>query len=90
MTTPQPAADTIGDELAEEITAYEAGLPEWTEHEDRFVLIKGSEVNGFFDNYEEALRTGYERYGLGSFLVKQVRQQEKPHMITRMIAPRRA
>ena len=90
MTTPQPAADTMGDELAEEISTYKARLPEWIEHEDRFVLIKDSEVNGFFDDYEQALRAGYQRYGLCPFLVKQVHQHPKPLMITRMIAPRRA
>ena len=56
MTARQPATGAIGDELAEEIATCDAGLAEWKEHEDRFVLIKGSEVNGFFDDYEEALR----------------------------------
>ena len=73
--------------LAAEMATYRKNLPDWKEQEGRFVVIQGAVVAGFFDGYEEALTAGYERFGVSRFLVKEVLQQEKVHVITRLIAP---
>jgi hypothetical protein len=53
-------------------------LPEMArEHEGEFVLIKGTEVVGFFRDDPSAEREGRRRFGLGPFLVKQVREHER-------------
>jgi hypothetical protein len=59
--------------IAEEIATYRARLPEMlTEHEGEFVLIKGSEIVGFFADDSSALRDGNRRFGRFPFLVKEV------------------
>ncbi len=77
----------MSDELKEEMATYEAHLPEWTEQEGRFVVIRGTEVVDFFETYEKALRTGYVRFGVVPFLVKQVRRKRQALFVTRMVAP---
>ena len=79
-----------GDTLQIEMRTYEKHLPEWQEHEGAYVLIHGTEVNGFFDSYTEALKSGYDTFGLQPFLVKQVSATEKVQFISRLYAPRMA
>lgn len=43
----------------------------------RFALIKGAEVAGTFDSYEDALTAGYQRFKLTPFLVKQIVAAER-------------
>jgi hypothetical protein len=62
--------------LAEEVRTYESHLPGWLDREGQFVLIKGSEVLGFYPLYELALEAGYRRMGNEDFLVKQITQYE--------------
>jgi hypothetical protein len=42
----------------------------------QWVLVKGEEVAGFWPTWKQALEAGYERYGLGEFLVRQVNKVE--------------
>ncbi len=63
--------------IAEEVATYRARLPELLEHEGRFVLIKGSEVVGFFDDDSEAIREGYRRFGIVPLLVKRISRVER-------------
>src|SRR5438105_3039925 len=49
---------------------YEWERERLPEQQGRFVLIRGDEVADVRDTYGDALRAGYERYGLDSFLVK--------------------
>ena len=42
------------------------------EYEGKYSVIKGSDVQGPFETYEEALEAGYGRYGLVPFLVKKL------------------
>src|SRR4051794_24056396 len=58
--------------LAEELRIYDAHLAGWADREGQFVLIKGSDVIGFYPRYEEAMGTAYDQLGDGPFLVKQV------------------
>lgn len=58
--------------LQEEIDTYIRHLPELLQQQGKFVLIKGSEVAGIFDSYQDALTAGYQRFNLARFLVKQI------------------
>lgn len=73
--------------LDQETRTYQENLAAWKEHEGRFVVIRGTEVAGFFDDYEEALDNGYKRFGVTAFFVKQVRAKPVVHTITRLFAP---
>jgi hypothetical protein len=42
---------------------------------DRFVLIKGEELVGVFNTVEEAISEGARRFGLSSFMVRQVSKE---------------
>jgi hypothetical protein len=43
------------------------------EAEGKYVLIHDSDVVGTYDTYEDALNTGYKQFGLGPFMVQQIR-----------------
>jgi hypothetical protein len=59
-------------EIAQEIATYRVRLPELLAHEGEFVLIKGDQVIGFFEDFSAALREGYRRFGLVPLLVKKI------------------
>ncbi len=64
--------------IAEEIATYKARRLEMAaEHEGEFVLIKGTEIGGFFPDDSSATREGYRRFGFVPFLVKQVAATER-------------
>jgi hypothetical protein len=62
--------------LAAEVETFEAHLSDWADRPGQFVLIRGRDVLGFFPRYEEALEAGYERFGDGPFLVKEIQPDE--------------
>jgi len=64
--------------LTQETELYEAHKSEWLKrHRDEFVVVKGSDLLGFFPNFHEAYFAGSEKYGAGTdFLVKRVVPQE--------------
>jgi hypothetical protein len=62
--------------LGEEVRTYDAHLPGWADREGHFVLIKGRDVLGFYPRQEQALEAGYNQFGGGPFLVKQIRVHE--------------
>ena len=63
--------------LEPELATYNRHLPELLGQQGRFVLIKGTEVAGTFDSYQDALTAGYQRFKLDSFLVKQITPAER-------------
>lgn len=67
--------------LEQEMATYERERALLLAHEGRFVVIRGSEVLGTYDTYEDALRDGYRRVGLAPFLVKQIEAVETVHAI---------
>jgi hypothetical protein len=69
--------------LQKEIETYNAKLPELLGSIGKFVLIKGDQVEGTYDTYEDALKIGYERFKLDPFLVKQIVPAEQIHFFTR-------
>ncbi|HEY4593891.1 MAG TPA: hypothetical protein VIJ61_15850, partial [Thermoanaerobaculia bacterium] len=67
---------------------YRNRLPELKgENEGRFVLIKGKEVVDIFTSYEDALKVGYEKFGLAPFLVKKIQAVEQAQLISRFVDP---
>lgn len=58
--------------LETELQTYEKHLPELLQEAGKYVLIKGSAVEGTYDSYTDALKAGYEKFKLDVFLVKQI------------------
>jgi hypothetical protein len=54
-------------------------------NEGRFVVIKGDEILGKFERYEDALQAGYDRYGLVPFLVRKIERNESVLYFSRPI-----
>jgi hypothetical protein len=50
-------------------------------NEGRYVVIKGEDIAGVRDTFDEALSLGYGRFGLGPFLVKKIERIETVHHI---------
>jgi hypothetical protein len=74
--------------LEREIETYRNRLPELKgENEGRFVLIKEDQVVDIFTSYEDALKAGYEKFGLDPFLVKKIETVEQAQLISRFVDP---
>ena len=71
--------------LEKELETYHKYLPNWSEHEGKFVLIKDDEVFGFFSSYDDVVREGYRRFKLDPFLAKRVNMIEQSHFISRLM-----
>jgi hypothetical protein len=59
-----------------ELDTYRENLLELLAHEGRFVVVRGEQILGPFDRYEDALKNGYDRFGVVAFLVKKVTRPE--------------
>ncbi|MFN0053922.1 MAG: hypothetical protein ACKV0T_17220 [Planctomycetales bacterium] len=77
------------DRLKKELETFEAHREELVgRSEGKFVLIQDVNVVGEWDTYEDALKTGYEKFGLNTpFLVKQITSFERALFFTRSLAP---
>jgi len=73
--------------LEKELETYSSKLPEWKDHVGKFVLIHGNEVADFFSTYEDAIKSGYQRFKMEPFLVKQIHTKEPVLFISRCITP---
>ncbi|MEX1129231.1 MAG: hypothetical protein WEB50_11745 [Vicinamibacterales bacterium] len=73
--------------LQKELETFKKRLPEWPEHEGKFVLIHGEDVIDFYTSYEDALKVGYEKFKLEPFLVKQVHALERIQFVSRFVDP---
>lgn len=59
--------------LAKETAYFEHHVQEWLSiHLSEWVLIRGEELEGFFETHAEAYRVGVQKYGNTPFLVRQV------------------
>lgn len=71
-----PAPNSV---LAKELAKYHEMLPQWINQEGQFVVILGTNILGFFNDYGDALSVGYKAAGVSTpFLVKRVLQHEPP------------
>ena len=69
--------------LEKELAAYKSKLPELLPQEGKFALVHDDAVAGIWDTYEDALKIGYEKYGLKPFLVKRIEAVETISYSTR-------
>ncbi len=53
----------------------------------QFALVGGDLLVGVYPSFDAALEVGYERFGLGPFLVKEVTDHEVPKYFSRNLAP---
>ena len=69
--------------LEKELSVYNRHLIDLLAHEGKFILVCGEAIEGPFETYEDALKSGYEGFGLVPFLVKQIRRAEPIHYFSR-------
>ena len=75
--------------LETELATYHAKLPELKQHEGKYVLIHRDQVIDFFSTYEDAIKSGYQRFELDPFLVKKIAAVEPILHFTRRFLPSR-
>jgi len=64
--------------LEKELNYYYEHLPEWLETSSgKYVLIKEDKLIGIFNSFDEALSNGARRFGLESFLVRQITEKRE-------------
>jgi hypothetical protein len=64
--------------LEQELEFFAANRTKWLEnHSGKFVLVKGQELIGVFDNADTAVAEGAKRFAPESFLVRQLEPEEK-------------
>lgn len=73
--------------LEKELKTYQEQPPKLLQNEGRYILIHEDTVAGVYDTYPDALKAGYEKYGLKSFLVKEIEAIEQIQYFTRDLAP---
>ena len=56
------------------------------ENEGRYAVGKDGDSFECFDSYRDALERGYQKYGLGSFVVQPVRSFDLPERINTLMA----
>jgi hypothetical protein len=73
--------------LAKELATFEARQASLLPASDgKYALVHGEDLSTW-GTYEDALRAGYEKYGVDSpFLVKQISGLEQVHFFTRDLA----
>jgi hypothetical protein len=75
--------------LDKELETYKAHLDVLLSDEGKFTLIQGEAVAGIFDTYGDALKQGYEQFGVDTpFLVKRIaRTGQDVLFISRHVSP---
>ncbi|MDA8079986.1 MAG: hypothetical protein M0Z79_13755 [Nitrospiraceae bacterium] len=70
--------------LEKELETFRKKLPELKQHEGKYALIHDAEVIDTFVSYEDAIKAGYNKFGLDEpFLVKQIKSFEAVQFISR-------
>ena len=68
---------TVLDPIRQEHEFFNDSREEWLKnHEGKFALIKGRELFGTFDSYENAISEGYRTFKLEPFFVKQILRED--------------
>ena len=75
----------MADTLETELKTYEASVQQLLPDQGKYVLIKGTEIVGIFDSYNDSLKAGYEKFGIQPFLVKKIAPPEQAHFVSRDI-----
>jgi len=71
--------------LEKELECYKRKLPELLNEQGKYVLVAGDDLIGVFGTYEDALKQGYNLFGLQPFFVQQIQPVEQPQFITRLL-----
>jgi hypothetical protein len=73
--------------LEKELVTYQQKLPELKAQEGKWALVHDSDFVDVYSTYEDAIKEGYNRFGLKPFLVKQIHATEQTLFISRLVAP---
>ena len=74
--------------LEREMQKYKAELPRLlVQNEGKYVLIADDEIVGIYETYADAMNVGYQTRKLEPFLVKQIKEVDPVHYITRPVLP---
>ena len=66
-------------ELDQEIKTYNKNLSRLVKNaNNKFVLIKNTNIIDTFESYDDALKLAYNKYGNDTFLIKQIQEFESP------------
>ena len=68
--------ETCPKDINREVATLQRHQAEISKKVGKFVLIQGDSVVDYFRSYGDALHEGYDRFGLGSFLVRPVKQRD--------------
>ncbi len=74
--------------LERELETFARELPtllQQQENHGKYALIRAEAVDSIWATKEEALAAGYDRFGLETFLVKEVVEHEKPVYFSRRV-----
>lgn len=64
-------------QLEKELKFFEKNKKEYLkQYKNMFVVIKGEELGGVYVSEQDAYKSGVQKYGTASFLIKQVIGQE--------------
>jgi hypothetical protein len=68
--------------LKPELDLFEKHRREWLPlHLDKFAVVLGTTVAGFYPDFESAYRAGVRRFGFTDFLIKQVCAEDPVYVI---------
>lgn len=73
--------------LEKELETFKRKLPELKGQEGKYALVHGDDLVDTFESYEDALKRGYQDFGLEPFLVKQIQSVEQVQYVTRWVDP---
>ncbi|MBI2927900.1 MAG: hypothetical protein HYY24_19595 [Verrucomicrobia bacterium] len=73
----------MSEQLQTALQSYRRHLPDLLAEQGKFALLAGDELVGVFGTYEDALTIGYEKFGLKTFLVKQILAEDEVLIFTR-------
>lgn len=69
---------TAAETFKQELQVYDTNKAEWLNaRAGKYVLIKGTEVFGFFDSLDEAVQSGFKKFGPVPFFTKQITKEDQ-------------
>jgi hypothetical protein len=77
----------VSEPLSHELATFRKELPNLLDRVGKFALVKADKIEGVWDTYSDAIQEGYRKFGLTTFLVKQILASEPVHYFTRHVTP---
>ena len=72
----------MSETLETELALFEEHRAEFFQNAPwKFALIRGRQLQGFYDTAENAYKAGVDAFGIEPFLIKQVLQEDQIHEI---------